>query len=460
MPYIIPNNLLTPTEKVIKPYNCSMIAVDGPQIKGRLNLEGMEIPYDTQYTSQLVLNESDADKPIYYGFLGNNVTFLMIKATYEPSDPNWEIEADQYIAYYFSDNPTKIRYMGKLMILTGNSAKKIPQIYLTNPNSAQKVYLEVFMANQGENDPPSLVETFSGLYYNNVISDCILSASTSLYITDIDDNTQLVIPYTNINIIEKSTGSTLVIGNDTDDKIYLEFLSNFNMNQAHSRMSWVMEDISSRCLTKSSPTIDTVSPVISWTTSGSTETGFTFIPWSGVTLTKTDIADYFITGVTDTRDGDISIYDVDITIYELNNLIPLDSITEEGQYTLYFKISDIADNENIQSRQVIVDISDPVINFKDIASGSTFDLSISSGTTSSTYITPTDVRTYTVDSVTDNVSTGLTISDISVILSGDTCYPCTGSTISLTGDTYNVLYSLSDWTGNESTYTKTMYTIT
>ena len=56
MPYIISNNLLTPADKVIKPYNCAFIAVDGPQIKGKLNMEGLEIPYDSQYTSQMVLS--------------------------------------------------------------------------------------------------------------------------------------------------------------------------------------------------------------------------------------------------------------------------------------------------------------------------------------------------------------------------------------------------------------------
>jgi len=78
MPYIIPNNLLTPASKVIKPYNCAFIAVDGPQIKGKVNMEGLEIPYDSQYTSQMTLNEEDSDIPIHYGFLGNEVTFVMI----------------------------------------------------------------------------------------------------------------------------------------------------------------------------------------------------------------------------------------------------------------------------------------------------------------------------------------------------------------------------------------------
>jgi hypothetical protein len=150
MPYIIPNNLIDSKEKVIKPYNCSIIAVDGPQIKGKLNMEGLEIPYESQYTSQMVLNESSMDQPVLYGFLGSEVTFLMIKADYKPSDPNREVESEHYIEYYFEDD-RKIRTMGKIMILSGNSVKRIPQIYLSNPNPNSKVYLEIFMANQSQN---------------------------------------------------------------------------------------------------------------------------------------------------------------------------------------------------------------------------------------------------------------------------------------------------------------------
>ena len=78
MPYIQPNILLTPTEKLIKPYECSFIVIEGPNLKGKLNLEGLEIKYDSFYLSQLTLNESAKDQPLVYGFLGSDITFLMI----------------------------------------------------------------------------------------------------------------------------------------------------------------------------------------------------------------------------------------------------------------------------------------------------------------------------------------------------------------------------------------------
>jgi len=358
MPYIIPNNLLKPTEKVIKPYNCSMIAVDGPTIKGKLNMEGIEIPYESQYTSQLILNENSKNQPILYGFLGKSVTFLMIKAIYEPQDPNWEIEEDHYIEYYFEDDPNTIRTMGKLLLLTGNSLKRIPQIYLNNPNSKQKVYLEVFMANQHQDDINLNnyinINIIKNLYYNNIISDKIdytnpiSVGSSSLFITDINDNVILTIPYKNINTIERN-GNMLILGNNTEEKIYLEFLSEFNMKQTHSRISWVLESISNRYLTKTSPQIDNVPPIIIWN-DGISTTGYTIITTGDVDY----IINTFISGITDNIDGEIDKYDIELTIYHEENVVPVNLIEEPGLYDIYFKISDIAGNENNSLRKAIV----------------------------------------------------------------------------------------------------------
>ena len=456
MPYIISNNLLTPADKVIKPYNCAFIAVDGPQIKGKLNMEGLEIPYDSQYTSQMVLNEEDSDIAIHYGFLGNEVTFVMIRAMYSPNDPNFEIEADQYIKYYFSDEPTKIKYMGKLMVLTGNSLKRIPQIYLTNPSTTQKVYLEIFMANQNTTTTTT-TNVISGLYYNNVVSDTVVysptaNGSSALYITDINGDTQTVIPYININTIEiTDDGShTLLIGTDSPEKIQLRFLSDFNMKQAHSRISYVMEDYTTRKLTSTEPPIDSEPPYITWTDTVGTVTGDTTSLPSGVTLTNDYLIEYYISGLTDSRDGIMSIYAADLVVYEANNLVPMSGITSQGQYTLYFTVQDIAGNDQTYTRYAMLDYTAPTISFKSVATGTTFTMNIENDTTSGTYITTGNTLIYSVDSVSDNVYSGLTITDVVVTFSGNTSYPIT------TIGSYTVGYSLSDYVGNTSTYTKTM----
>lgn len=366
MTYIQPNMLLTPTEKLIKPYECSFIVIEGPNMKGKLNLEGLEIRYDSFYLSQLVLNPSSSDQPLMYGFLGENVTFLMVRAKYLPSDPNWAIETDQYIEYYFKDDPSQVRNMSQLMILTGNSTKRISQIFFNNPNQTYKVYIEVLMANLPQNNLTNTNQftqnsVYSGLYWNSITSDSVnyilptTTGSTELKILDITGNTVCVIPYDNIRTILKVGSTVLLIGLDTEEKIKLEFLSEFNCNQANSRINWVLEDRRRRVLTTILPDIDISAPVITWNNvlTGST-TGITsgttvlYMLPSGVTYDSTSIKEIFIYSIIDTVDGSKSIYDAEIEMLELNDFVPKITISDVGIYTVTFRTRDIANNINTQ----------------------------------------------------------------------------------------------------------------
>ena len=134
MTKIVPNDLLTPTEKTIKNWNCSFIAVEGPNIIDKLSLEDLEIPYESQYRSRIILKAGETDQPLIYGFIGKAVTFLMVKATYDSiNDPYYQYEQETYnITYYFENDPI-LRPLNRLLIMTGSADNKIPQIYLNNP---------------------------------------------------------------------------------------------------------------------------------------------------------------------------------------------------------------------------------------------------------------------------------------------------------------------------------------
>lgn len=373
MTYIQPNILLTPTEKLIKPYECSFIVIEGPNMKGKLSLEGLEIKYDSFYLSQLTLNENSHDQPLMYGFLGENVTYLMVRARYMPLDPNWALETEQYITYYFKDDPGQVRSMSQLMVLTGNSTNRIPQIYFNNPSTKYKVYLEVLMANLPQS---ALLNTqqyaqnssFSGLYYNSIISDVVnysvptSTGSTELKILDINGSTVLVIPYNNLRTISKIDPLTLLIGLDTEEKVKLQFLSEFYCDQANSRINWVLKSTRYRVLTKNYPPIDTTPPTFLWNdvTTGYT-TGITsgvtllYLLPSGATYTDTNLKEIFISGITDNRDGSISIYDSVLEIYSLNDIVPVTTgITNVGIYSVFFNVRDLASNWTIIQRYVAI----------------------------------------------------------------------------------------------------------
>jgi len=133
MAIITPNDLINPTEKTIKNWNCSFIAVEGPNIIEKLSLEDLAIPYESQYRSRIVLKAGESNKMLY-GFIGKAVTFLMIKVTYDSlSDPYYTYEQEKYnINYYFENDPI-LRPLNRLLIMTGSSDERIPQIYVTNP---------------------------------------------------------------------------------------------------------------------------------------------------------------------------------------------------------------------------------------------------------------------------------------------------------------------------------------
>jgi hypothetical protein len=134
MTKIVPNDLLNPTEKTIKNWNCSFIAVEGPNVLDKLSLEDLEIPYESQYRARVILKAGETDQPLSYGFIGKAVTFLMIKVTYDSTnDPYYQYEQEKYnISYYFDNDPI-LRPLGRLLIMTGSADIKIPQIYLNNP---------------------------------------------------------------------------------------------------------------------------------------------------------------------------------------------------------------------------------------------------------------------------------------------------------------------------------------
>jgi hypothetical protein len=136
MAKITPNDLLNPTEKTIKNWNCSFIAVEGPNILDKLSLEDLAIPYESQYRSRIILAADEVNQPLLYGFLGKATTFLMVKVTYDSiNDPYYQYEQEKYnITYYFENDPTP-RPLGRLMVMTGSADMKIPQIYLSNPLS-------------------------------------------------------------------------------------------------------------------------------------------------------------------------------------------------------------------------------------------------------------------------------------------------------------------------------------
>lgn len=476
----IQNNKMLPDNsslRTIKYYGCSLIATNGPNIEGKINLSGVEIPYENQYTSRITLNPESVNQPLMYGFLGNDVTFLMLKITYDETDPRCQIEEEQFIEYYFKDSPQEIRYANKLLLLTGNSQHRIPQVYLNNPSQV-KVNIDVMCGNLPQSDLTieditTDVIQISDLYYNSILSDKIynytnddniITGSTQIQIIDNNGEVALYLDYDEISTIERdSDNQQLIINTKSDTIIYLSFLSQFELYQAHSRIEWAIEENLERHLTVDYPDVDITPPVITKNigvdpiSTGSNIYAFPInrdTETSGFTITPDDIKYYFIDSIEDNRDGSISISDAQITIRKDGEINTLTGITETGLYSIVISVTDIAKNQTILNYFILVDDVPPVINFYSEI-GNTFEMKIPEDTqVPSEGITKDDVIRKTVENVIDNVDGSISKTNIELLTLGGANY-IPYEPIYTPGE-YSIQYIIKDSSLNESIYNKSM----
>jgi len=174
------SNLLAGTTKSIQVYNNSFISKDGPNMGCKLSLEDLDINYDSIFTTRQTLAPGSKDTPIMYGFLGTDITFLLIKPNYEGVNPQGCSGATQHVEYYFEDQPLIRRTFTKLLVLTGDDTHRIPQVYLYNPTDSI-VSFDIMAANLDENTiSTSLVPTYNelkGLSYSSIQTDQIYSTT-------------------------------------------------------------------------------------------------------------------------------------------------------------------------------------------------------------------------------------------------------------------------------------------
>lgn len=475
--YNQPNKLLTPTSRVIKPYACAMIATEGPNILGKIDLAGIEIQYDTQYTSRIVLKANAVNQPLLYGFLGNDVTFLLLKITYDELNPRCLIEEEQYIEYFFKDNPSEIRYIHKMMLLSGNSIKRIPQIYLNNKNESD-VVIDIMVANLPQvdldsNTLPSNVVLIPGIYHNNILTDSIYNSSTGEYgssqfsILDYEGNYCLYLNYIEINTIQlDETSNKIIIDTKSDTIIHLQFLSRFEMYQGYSRIDWVLNNQLNRRLTRDLPSVDNLAPVFNIKNiTPIIENIYTFnIETSDLgefIVTKNDIINYFISTIVDDRDGEISTDNLDISIRKFGELQKIDVITQEGGYDIIMQIKDNAYNQSIINYTLVVDVTKPSITFKSL--NDTYNLSLENDGILSV-ITKNIIINKTINSTSDNIDlilSTVTNSDLSNLTTKNVIiniFNQDNDEVSeiINVGTYEIKYFITDLSQNTNFYTKSL----
>jgi hypothetical protein len=158
-------------DKYIKFYNGDLVAVEGANIVETQILRNLRIPYTQVLRGRVTLRAGQTDYLLNHLGLGDNATLVSIAVTY---DPKSKIETDNFVQYAFYNDLTRVRAFCEVMILTGNTTNRIPQLYLTNPNATYSVTLDVMVAKKG--DEYAFFEdilnqygtTFVGLSYSSI----------------------------------------------------------------------------------------------------------------------------------------------------------------------------------------------------------------------------------------------------------------------------------------------------
>lgn len=358
------SSLFGSSDKYIKFLNGDVVAIEGVNTIDRQILNDLRIPYTQLLRGRVVLKAGQVNYLLNHLGLGDNATFLSIAARY---DVNSKIEEDNYINFNYYPDLTKTYYMDQLMILTGNSTHRIPQLYLTNPNPNYNVTLDVMVA--------VIDNTYT--YFNDTLNQSGLSF-TGLEVTDIhtyvinesiviNDKSSPVKPLVylklvNINSIER-TGSILIVDDLSYGNIFLKFLTETDAIQAFSLLNYVLENPGVDIDTLN-PLTDAEDPILYFrslvdgtgdyisfngmtdsvpydTTLGLTfSTSMSLSNYSG-TIDRNQLILSLVDNITDNRDGTMSMTASNIVISGSSSVT---SIITVGTYSMTFYFSDLAQN--------------------------------------------------------------------------------------------------------------------
>lgn len=358
-----------PSAQYIKVNGGDFVAIEGSNILERLIVSDLRIPYKQILKSRVILKPGQTNYLLNFLGLGDNATFLAIKAVYNAKSV---LEEDNIVHWSFYDDLSKVYSFAQMMVLTGNSTNRVKQLYLSNPNVNYSVSLEVMVAVIDENysffsDTLNQVGTsFTGLSYTDIKSHVV---GESIVINDKNTPVRplIYINIVNILMIEK-TSTILIVDDSSFGSIFLQFLTEFDAYQAQSLLNYVIENPNVNIDTLS-PVSDTLDPVVYfYSTVGAsasgdyiafngstasvpynTSQGFTFSTSISLTtfgsasvIDKNLLNNLLISGISDNRDGTMSMMPSNLIITGTTSSVS--TISGTGSYVLTFNFSDVAHN--------------------------------------------------------------------------------------------------------------------
>lgn len=346
------------------------VAIEGSSTRDKLMVSDLRMPYKQILKSRVILKKGQVNYLLNHLGLGDNATFLAIKAVY---DPKSVVEADNYVTYSYYNYPVSTFTFAQLLVLTGNSTNRIPQLYLNNPSVKYPVVLDVMIGVMDDsysffNDDLNQSGTsFSGLEYTDIKS-FVIGESIAIYDKNSPPRALIYLGLVNINSIERS-GNFLIIDDESYGTIFLSFLTEYDSLQAHSLLNYVLQ-YPSVDIETIIPSYDNISPTLYFnSTAGSTgsyivdytgatagvpyntyDDGFTFSTsislstygTSGV-IEKDRLIDLLVDYIDDLRDGSMNLMPSNLIISGTAGTTNVIGIV--GTYSLQFNFADLAHND-------------------------------------------------------------------------------------------------------------------
>jgi hypothetical protein len=362
----------------IKFGNGEFLAVEGSGIFDRLNFSDMRAPYKQLIKGRIILKKCQTNYLLNHLGLGDNATFLAIKATYDSKSVNPD---NNFVNYSYYNYPVNNFAFAQMLVLTGNPTNRIPQLYLSNPNCDYNVIIDVMVGIIDDNysffndDLNQNATSFTGLEWTDIKS-FVVGESIVIYDKNTPPKALIYFGLSFINSIVIN-GNYLVVDDDSYGTVFLHFLTDYDALQAHSLLNYVLEN--------PNVNIDTIledltSPVIHWNSTAGV-TGSYIVNYTGATsgvpyntnddgltysttislsnwgtssiIYKDKLKDLLINYIDDDRDGVMGIMDSEMIISGTSGTV--NSISVVGTYSLSFNFIDLAGN-NLNGVNVALDI--------------------------------------------------------------------------------------------------------
>jgi hypothetical protein len=235
------SNLFGASSQYIKTNAGDIIATDGANIREKLILSDMRIPYKQILKSRVIMKPGQIDYLLNHLGLGDNATFLTLRASY---DPKSKMEEDNYVQYSFYDDLNKVYAFSQVMTLTGNSTNRIKQMYLTNPNATYPVFIDVMVAviddtYQFFNDfVNQTATTFTGLSHTDIQSFVVCQ---SIVIYDKSTPPQPLTYFTISEIASVQINGLVITIEDSIKDVVLKFIDENEAILAINLLNYIME---------------------------------------------------------------------------------------------------------------------------------------------------------------------------------------------------------------------------